>query len=89
MENINSNLNKEDLISQKSNNEKIDSETLNLSHLTEQMNYIYDYEINNIQLDESNILNCKMYYYDNFYKENRIINYNDFKDNLKKNTYTP
>ena len=89
MENINSNLNKEDLISQKSNNEKIDSETLNLSHLTDQMNYTYDYEINNIKLDESNILNCKMYYYDNFYKENRIINYNDFKDNLKKNPFTP
>ena len=52
-------------------------------------NYTYDYEINNIKLDESNILNCKMYYYDNFYKENRIINYNDFKDNLKKNPFTP
>ena len=89
MDNKNSNLNQEDLINQNSNNESnLTSETLNLSHLSEEMNYSYDYEINNIKLDDSNSLNCKMYYYDNFYNENRVINYNNFKDNLKKFPFT-
>ena len=89
MENKNSNLNKEDLINQNSNNEtNLTTETLNLSHLSEEMNYSYDYEINTIKLDDSNLLNCKMYYYDNFYNENRVINYNNFKDNLKKFPFT-
>ena len=45
-------------------NEKT-GKTLNLNHLEKYMQYVFDYEINSIKLDEDDDqLNCKMYYYD-------------------------
>jgi hypothetical protein len=35
-----------------------------LKNLEEQMKLEFDYEVNSIKLDESEELNCKMYYYD-------------------------
>ena len=69
--------------------EKDDSlkkETLDLSKLTKCKDYIFDYEINNIKLEEekssttNNTLNSKMYYYDKDHHADRIVNYNNFKD---------
>ena len=60
-----------------------EGETLDLSNLRDQMNYTFDYEINNIKLDDPNnesSLNSKMYYFDKDYNQNRIINYNNLKD---------
>ena len=68
-----------------------EGETLDLSNLREQMEYTFDYEINNIQLDDPNSdtsLNSKMYYFDKDYNQNRIINYNNFKDSLKHKPYS-
>ena len=67
-----------------------EGETLDLSNLRDQMNFTFDYEINNIKLDDPNnesSLNSKMYYFDKDYNQNRIINYNNFKDSLKKSPY--
>ena len=61
-------------------------ETLYLSKLTKCKDYIFDYEINNIKLEEekssttNNTLNSKMYYYDKDHHADRIVNYNNFKD---------
>lgn len=35
-----------------------------LKNLDKQMKLEFDYEINSIKLDDSEELNCKMYYYD-------------------------
>ena len=61
-------------------------ETLDLSKLTKCKDYVFDYEINNIKLEEekssttNNTLNSKMYYYDKDHHADRIVNYNNFKD---------
>ena len=83
----------------KYNNSK--KETLDLSKLTKCKDYIFDYEINNIKLEEekssttNNTLNSKMYYYDKDHHADRIVNYNNFKDckfreafKIPKNAYT-
>ena len=68
--------------------EEIESkkETLDLSKLAKCKDYVFDYEINNIKLEEekssttNNTLNSKMYYYDKDHHADRIVNYNNFKD---------
>ena len=50
-------------------------QTLNLDKYGEKINYEFDYEINNVKLDDNEEMNCKMYFYDKRYKSYRIINY--------------
>ena len=59
-----------------------EQQTLNLKKLEEKLKLTFDYEINSVKPDNSNNLNCKMYYYDLNQKKFRIINYNSFKDKL-------
>ena len=65
---------------------KFKKETLDLSKLVKCKDYVFDYEINNIKLEEekssttNNTLNSKMYYYDKEHHADRIVNYNNFKD---------
>lgn len=40
-----------------------ESQTLNLDKLKEKITYIFDYEVNNIKLDDNDDMNCKMSYY--------------------------
>lgn len=82
------------------NSNSSNSETLNLDHLNELKQLTFDYEINHIRLDDTtnntcntcnnnnNALNCKMYYFDKEHNEDRIVNYNNFKDSLKPAPYT-
>ena len=79
----------------KPHNNTNNNETLNLDHLNELKQLTFDYEINHIRLDDSselnnntNALNCKMYYFDKEHNEERIVNYNNFKDSLKPAPYT-
>ena len=70
-------------------------ETLDISKLTKCRDYIFDYEINNIKLEEeknsitNNTLNSKMYYYDKEHHSDRIINYNNFKDSKIPEVFKP
>ena len=64
--------------------EKEEIQTLNLSKLEDKLKLNFDYEINTVKPDENNDLNCKMYYFDEYTKTYRIINYNSFNDKLKK-----
>ena len=57
-------------------------QTLNLDKLVEKKKLKFDYEVNNIKLEETDDLNCKMYYYSKEAKSLRIINYDNFKDKL-------
>ena len=57
-----------------------ESQTLNLDKLKEKITYTFDYEVNNIKLDD---MNCKMYYYSTENKAYRILNYNAFNDRLR------
>ena len=57
-------------------------QTLNLDKLVEKKKVKFDYEVNNIKLEETDDLNCKMYYYSKEAKSLRIINYDNFKDKL-------
>ena len=75
---------------QKPQRKEANQETLDLSHLSSQMEYTFDYEINNIKLDYQNnnsSLNSKMYYFDKDLNAERIVNYNNFKDSLKKKPF--
>ena len=58
-------------------------QTLNLDKLVEKKKLKFDYEVNNIKLDETEDMNCKMYYYSKETKGLRIINYYDFNDKLR------
>ena len=58
-------------------------QTLNLDKLIEKKKLKFDYEVNNIKLDETEDMNCKMYFYSKETKDMRIINYNDFNDKLR------
>ena len=60
-----------------------ENQTLNLDKLTEKISYQFDYEVNNIKLDDNDDLNCKMYYYSTDSKSYRILNYNAFNDRLR------
>ncbi len=60
-----------------------ESQTLNLDKLKEKITYIFDYEVNNIKLDDNDDMNCKMYYYSTESKAYRILNYNSFNDRLR------
>jgi len=60
-----------------------ENQTLNLDKLTEKISYQFDYEVNNIKLDDNDDMNCKMYYYSSETKSYRILNYNAFNDKLK------
>ena len=60
-----------------------ENQTLNLDKLTEKISYQFDYEVNNIKLDDNDDMNCKMYYYSPDTKSYRILNYNAFNDKLK------
>ena len=86
---------------EKEKEDSLKKETLDLSKLTKCKDYIFDYEINNIKLEEekssttNNTLNSKMYYYDKDHHADRIVNYNNFKDckfreafKIPKNAYT-
>jgi len=57
-------------------------QTLNLDKLAEKKKLKFDYEVNNIKLEETDDLNCKMYFYSKQSKSMRIINYYDYKDKL-------
>ena len=59
-----------------------ESQTLNLDKLKEKITYTFDYEVNNIKLDDNDDMNCKMYYYSPENKAYRILNYNAFNDRL-------
>ncbi len=58
-------------------------QTLNLDKLAEKKKLKFDYEVNNIKLDEIENMNCKMYYFSKEAKCLRIINYYDFNDKLR------
>ena len=60
-----------------------ESQTLNLDKLKEKITYTFDYEVNNIKLDDNDDMNCKMYYYSSENKAYRILNYNAFNDKLR------
>ena len=60
-----------------------ESQTLNLDKLKEKITYIFDYEVNNIKLDDNDDMNCKMSYYSHEKKSYRILNYNAFNDRLR------
>ena len=60
-----------------------EQQTLNLDKLIEKKKLKFDYEVNNIKLDETENMNCKMYYFSKETKSLRIINYNDFNDKLR------
>ena len=60
-----------------------ENQTLNLDKLKDKITYIFDYEVNNIKLDDNDDMNCKMYYYSNENKAYRILNYNAFNDRLR------
>ena len=64
--------------------EKVEeSQTLNLDKLKEKIKYIFDYEVNNMKLDDNDDMNCKMSYYSPENKAYRILNYNSFNDRLR------
>ena len=68
----------------KINLEKVeDNQTLNLDKWKEKIKYTFDYEVNNIKLDNNDDMNCKMSYYCPEAKAYRILNYNAFNDKLK------
>ena len=59
-------------------------QTLNLDKLVEKKKLKFDYEVNNIKLDQTeDNMNCKMYFYSKEAKGLRIINYYDFNDKLR------
>ena len=60
-----------------------ESQTLNLDKLKDKITYTFDYEVNNIKLDDNDDMNCKMSYYSPEKKAYRILNYNAFNDKLK------
>ena len=60
-----------------------ESQTLNLDKLKDKISYTFDYEVNNIKLDDNDDMNCKMYYYSPENKAYRILNYNAFNDKLR------
>ena len=60
-----------------------EKQTLNLDKLAEKKKLKFDYEVNNIKLDETENMNCKMYFFSKETKGLRIINYNDFNDKLR------
>ena len=60
-----------------------EQQTLNLDKLVEKKKLKFDYEVNNIKLDETEDMNCKMYYYSRESKCYRIINYENFNDKLR------
>ena len=59
-----------------------ENQTLNLDKLIEKISYQFDYEVNNIKLDDYDDMNCKMYFYSPESKSYRILNYNSFNDRL-------
>ena len=59
-----------------------EKQTLNLDKLIEKISYQFDYEVNNIKLDDFDDMNCKMYFYSSESKSYRILNYNSFNDKL-------
>ena len=59
-----------------------ENQTLNLDKLKEKISYQFDYEVNNIKLDDFDDMNCKMYFYSSESKSYRILNYNSFNDKL-------
>ncbi len=59
-----------------------EKQTLNLDKLIEKISYQFDYEVNNIKLDNNDEMNSKMYYYSTETKSYRILNYNSFNDKL-------
>ena len=59
-----------------------ENQTLNLDKLKEKISYQFDYEVNNIKLDDYDDMNCKMYFYSPESKSYRILNYNSFNDRL-------
>ena len=63
------------------NNEE--SQTLNLEKYKDKIKYVFDYEVNNIKLDNNDDMNCKMSYYSPETKGYRILNYNAFNDKLR------
>ena len=64
---------------------KDESQTLNLSHLEDKIKLTFDYEMNYTKLvmDNENIENSKILYYDDFRKEFIPVNYDLFSDKLK------
>ena len=63
--------------------QKEEVQTLNLDKWKEKIKYVFDYEVNNIKLDNNDDMNCKMSYYCPETKGYRILNYNSFNDKLK------
>ena len=89
---MSSNIQNEKIITQPINSEineknvnNNNNEFLNLSHLSTQMKYNFDYEINNIKIEENS--NSKMFYTKN--STQKIINYSEFNDNLKNSPFEP
>ena len=60
-----------------------ENQTLNLEKYKEKLKYVFDYEVNNIKLDNNDDMNCKMSFYSPETKGYRILNYNAFDDKLK------
>ena len=60
-----------------------ENQTLNLEKYKEKLTLTFDYEVNNIKLDDNDDMNCKMSYYSPENKTYRILNYNAFNDRLR------
>ena len=56
------------------------NQTLNLVKLDDKIHLVFDYEMNNLKLEDSN---NKILYFDEKTKQNKAINYNIFYDKLK------
>ena len=60
-----------------------ETQTLNLDKYKDKLKYVFDYEVNNVKLDNNDDMNCKMSYYSPETKGYRILNYNAFNDKLR------
>ena len=60
-----------------------ETQTLNLDKYKEKLKLVFDYEVNNIKLDDNDDMNCKMSYFSPETNSYRILNYNAFNDKLR------
>jgi len=59
------------------------NQTLNLSKLEDKIQLTFDYEMNDLKLEDTEDGIGKIYYYDDFRKEYVPVNYDQFSDKLK------
>ena len=59
------------------------NQTLNLSKYDDKIQLTFDYEINDLKIEDTEDGIGKIYYYDDFRKEYVPVNYDQFFDRLK------